>query len=404
MTTETTTDRSTEPTRVPGARRFTPETPLRIGIVGTGGIARVHAEGVQRLDGRARIVCACDIDAERVRDYQRAWDVPVGVTGLDEMLVAADLDIVHLCSPPGLHKEQAVAALRRGIHVLSEKPPALSLSELDEIAEAERVGGARFATVSQHRFGARALWLRDRVADGSLGRPLTAVCNTLWYRPDSYFEVPWRGKWDVEGGGPTMGHGIHQMDTVLSILGPWSQVVAVAARQARPVITEDVSHAIVTLRNGAVVSVVNSLLSPKETSYLRFDFEYATVELEHLYGYSDDSWTVTPAPGHEDEVADAWALGPEGFGSGHSAQFSAIIDAIERNEPLPVRLTDARSTLELIAGIYASAFTGARIHAGEIGAASPFYRTMAGSGAPWQAADGASVEPKVGTPSEEAVA
>ncbi|GAB3615119.1 Gfo/Idh/MocA family protein [Humibacter ginsengisoli] len=394
------------PGNAPTRRRITTESPLRIGIVGTGGIARVHAEGVQRLEGRARIVAACDIDADWVREYQRAWDVPIGTTTLDEMLEAADLDIVHLCSPPGLHKEQAIAALRRGIHVLSEKPPALSLAELDEIAEAEREGGAWFATVSQHRFGARALWLRDRVADGALGRPLTAVCNTLWYRPDCYFDVPWRGKWDVEGGGPTMGHGIHQMDTMLSILGPWSQVVAVAARQARPVITEDVSHAIVTLQNGAVASVVNSLLSPRETSYLRFDFEYATVELEHLYGYSDDSWTITPAPGHEDAVADAWAQGPAGFGSGHSAQFAAIIAAIERDEPLPVPLEDARNTLELIAGIYASAFTGARIHAGEIDATSAFYRSMAGSGAPWAEEAGRSASARVdrdGT-AEEAVA
>jgi predicted dehydrogenase len=362
---------------------FTPENPLRIGIVGTGGIARVHAEGVERLGGRARIVGACDIDADRVEQFQRTWDVPAGTTDLEELLDTVDLDIVHLCSPPGLHKDQALAALRRGVHVLSEKPPALSLAELDEIADAERSGGAQFATVSQHRFGSRALWLRDRVADGTLGRPFAAVCNTLWYRPDEYFEVPWRGKWDIEGGGPTMGHGIHQMDTMLSILGPWSQVVAVAARQARPVKTEDLSLAIVTLANGAVATVVNSLLSPRETSYLRFDFEYATVELEHLYGYSDDSWRITPAPGHEEAAQSAWDSGAAGSGSGHSAQFAAIIDALESGRELPVTLGQARNTLELIAGIYDSAFTDRRVRAGEVGPSSPFYRSMAGSGAPW---------------------
>jgi len=366
-------------------RVFTPESPLRVGIVGTGGIAGAHARNLATLDGRVRIVGACDIDAERVDAFTRAWDVAVGATDLEGLLDQIDLDIVHLCSPPGLHKEQAIVALRRGIHVLSEKPPALSLAELDEIAEAEEAGGARFATVSQHRFGSRAMWLRDRVADGSLGRPLTAICNTLWYRPDEYFDVPWRGRWDTEGGGPTMGHGIHQMDTMLSILGPWSQVTAVAARAARPVATEDISHAIVTLDNGAVVSVINSLLSPRETSYLRFDFEFATVELEHLYGYSDDSWRVTPAPGHEDRVAAAWALGPAGEASSHAAQFAAIVEALEHDDPLPVPLENARNTLELIAGIYASAFTRVPVAAGEIGPASPFYRSMAGNGTPWSA-------------------
>ena len=386
-------------------RAITPESPLRIGIVGTGGIARVHAENVRRLEGRAVIVGACDIDAERVADFQAEWGVPFGATDLEELLDAVDLDIVHLCSPPGLHKQQAVTALQRGIHVLSEKPPALSLAELDEIAAAEKAGGAQFATVSQHRFGSRALWLRDRVADGALGRPMTAVCHTLWYRPDAYFQVPWRGKWDIEGGGPTMGHGIHQMDTLLSVLGPWSQVVAVAARQARPVATEDLSHAIITLTNGAVASVVNSLLSPRETSYLRFDFEYATVELEHLYGYTDDSWTITPAPGHEDDVAAAWALGPTGHGSGHGAQFAAIINAIEHGQPLPVTLTDARGTLELIAGIYASAFTGNRVNTGDIHPDTPFYRSMEGGGAPWAVTpDAAATATDSDSDSAEAVA
>jgi len=357
---------------------------VRVGIIGTGGIARIHAENLRRLDGRAVMVAACDIDVDRVRAFQAAWGIEAGFTDLEVLLDAVDVDIVHLCSPPGLHKEQAVAALRRGVDVLSEKPPALSLADLDEIAEAERQGGASFATVSQHRFGGRAEWLRERIADGTLGRPTTAECNTLWYRPDSYFDVPWRGNWEVEGGGPTMGHGIHQLDTMLSILGPWSEVVAVAARRARPVLTEDLTRAIVTLESGAVVGVVNSLLSPRETSYLRFDFEFATVELEHLYGYSDANWTVTAAPGHEEEIDAAWQLGPHGVGSGHAAQFSAVVDAIEAGEPLPVTLHSARRTMELIAGVYASAFTGARVSAGDIDAASPFYRTMEGSGAPWK--------------------
>ena len=375
-----------EPERVEERRVFTPENPLRVGIVGTGGIAGAHAQNLASLGGVARIVGACDIDEGRVQAFRSTWGVPVGAAGLEELLDETELDIVHLCSPPGLHKEQAVMALRRGIHVLSEKPPALSLAELDEIGSAEASGGAQFATVSQHRFGSRAIWLRDRVADGALGRPLTAVCHTLWYRPDSYFDVPWRGRWDTEGGGPTMGHGIHQMDTLLSILGPWSRVVAVAARLARPVSTEDVSHAIVTLESGAVVSVVNSLLSPRETSYLRFDFEFATVELEHLYGYSDASWRITPAPGQEERVAAAWSLGPHGEASSHAAQFAAVIDALEAGTPIPVPFDGARNTLELIAGIYASAFTGTPVNAGQVDATSPFYRGMAGDGASWSEA------------------
>ena len=354
-----------------------------IAVVGTGGIAAVHAGDLARMAPRARIAAATDIDADRLAAFCDRWAVPRRYPDLVSLLDHERPDLVDLCSPPGLHAEQAVTCLGRGVTVLCEKPPALSLAELDAVAAAE--GPARFATVFQHRFGSGAERLRNLVAgdDGGLGRPMTAICHTLWYRPDDYFAAPWRGRWDAEGGGPTMGHGIHQMDLLLSILGPWREVVAVAARQARPTATEDLSSAIVTFDNGAVATVVNSLLSPRETSYLRFDFAQATVELEHLYGYGDANWTVTPAPGHEEAVAAAWARGPSSRPSGHAAQLAAVLDAVESGDPPPVAVPDARATLELIAAIYASAFTGRRIGRGEIGPGSPFYERMDGTGAPW---------------------
>src|SRR5215469_11258256 len=128
---------------------------------------------------------------------------------------------------------------------------------------------------------------------------------------------------------PTMGHGIHQMDMLLDVLGDWTEVSAVARTQARSMPTEDLSLAHVTFKNSAVASVVNSVLSPREESYLRFDFERATVEVTHLYGYDDDDWRVTPAPGCENDVAAAWKNAASGDGGGgqdtarssHAAQF-----------------------------------------------------------------------------------
>jgi len=265
--------------------------------------------------------------------------------------------------------------------VLCEKPPVLSLAELDRIAATAT--DAFFATVFQHRFGSGAARLRGLVGDPRLGRPTTAVCHTLWFRPDEYFAVPWRGNWEVEGGGPTMGHGIHQFDLLLSILGEWHEVVAVAARRAKPTATEDLSCALVTFENGAVATVVNSVVSPREQSYLRFDFEHASVELDHVYGYTDENWRVTAAPGHEDEVAAAWAAGPAGTPSGHTAQFAAVLSALAAGTPPPVSLPDTRLTVELIAAIYASAFTGERVLRGDIDRDSPFYHRMSGTGAPW---------------------
>lgn len=354
-----------------------------IAVAGTGVIAGIHAENLAQLGDRARLVAAADVDQGALAGFAARWSVPHGYPGLTELLDARSPDLVHLCTPPGAHREQAITCLKRGISVLCEKPPVRSLAELDEIAAAAG-GGARFATVSQHRFGSGAVRLRELVAAGRLGRPLAAMCHTLWFRPDEYFSAPWRGTWEAEGGGPTMGHGIHQVDLLLSVLGEWREVVAVAARQTKPTKTEDLSCAIVTFASGAVATVVNSLVSPKETSYLRFDFERATVQLEHLYGYTDDDWTVTPAPGFRDAVDAAWASGPRGWPSGHAAQFAAVLDALESNVDPPVTLPDARMTLELIAATYASAFTGRPVRRGEIGPESPFYQRMNGTGAPWE--------------------
>lgn len=337
---------------------------------------------MQKLADRARIVAAVDVDLDRLTEFCERWDIPNRYRSMAELLEAEELDLVHLCTPPGFHKDQAIQALRSNVNVLCEKPPALTLAEIDEITAAESESEAFFATVFQHRFGSGAQNLGRLVKESALGDPMTAICNTLWYRPDDYFDLPWRGQWLVEGGGPTMGHGIHQFDLLLSIFGGWTDVTAVAARQARPTNTEDFSSAIVRFENGAIATIINSFLSPRETSYLRFDFDHATVELEHLYGYSDDNWSLTPVPGHDD-LERVWKEGLTGKPSGHAAQFAAVFDAIEAKKPLPATSSASRSTMELIAAIYASAFTGRAVASNEIGPDSPFYSAMDGSAAPW---------------------
>ena len=349
-------------------------------IVGTGAVAGAHAEAIARAGGRARLVGVVDVEPERATAFAAEWDVPT-FARLADLLDAERPDLVHLCTPPGSHLPLALECLAAGASPVVEKPPVLSLAEFDRLRAAEAEAGVPVATVFQHRFGSGAVRLRRLVAEGALGRPLLASANTLWFRDDDYFAVPWRGRWELEGGGPTMGHGIHQFDLLLSILGPWSSVSAVAARQARSTETEDVSAALVRFDSGAVATVVNSLVSPRQTSQLRFDFELGTVDLEHLYGYSDADWTFTAAPGVDTRV---WEGGTD-TPSGHTAQFAAVLDALDAGGTPPVSTADTRVTMEFVAAVYASAFTGRVIGRGEITEGHPFYRGMAGSGAPWSA-------------------
>jgi predicted dehydrogenase len=368
--------------------------PIRIAIAGTGNIARVHAAALRAAAadtadtlgaGAATIVAAADVDDGRLGAFRDEFGVPAGYRDLGELLAAERPDLVHVCTPPSTHHGQALACLRAGASVLVEKPPTISLREFDELTAAEGPGGGPpwFATVFQHRFGSGQRRLKALAARGVLGRPLVAVCHTTWFRDQAYFDVGWRGRWDTEGGGPTMGHGIHQMDMLLDALGDWTEVSAVARLQARRMRTEDVSLAHVTFASGAVASVVNSVLSPREESFLRFDFERATVEVTHLYGYTDDDWRVTAAPGHEQDVATAWKQDDGGTRSGHAAQFRAVLSALRAGTRPPVSPAESRRTMSLVAAVYASAFTRRPVTPGDLAPGTPFYRQMNGGLCPW---------------------
>ena len=191
----------------------------------------------------------------------------------------------------------AVELLEAGCSVLLEKPPTTNLADMDVLAAAEAASSGSVYVVFQHRHGSGARRAHRLLASGALGTPQVAVCETLWYRPDSYFLPEWRGNWAGEGGGPTLGHGIHQIDLLLHLMGPWESVDARAARIARPVEFEDVSMAMVTFGSGAVGTVVTSLLSPRELSRIRVDTTGGTLEVDHVYGYRDADWSLDARSG-----------------------------------------------------------------------------------------------------------
>ncbi|HVX45494.1 MAG TPA: Gfo/Idh/MocA family oxidoreductase [Mycobacteriales bacterium] len=349
--------------------------PLRVGIIGTGNIARAHVRALRSLEGRAEIVAATDIDPDHLQKFCGEQEIASAHPTVEQMLAQESLDLVHICTPPGGHADQAIACLEAGASVVCEKPPCLTLADFDRILEAEKRNSGHFITIFQHRFGSSGKHLKSLIDSGRLGDPYVAICHTLWFRGDAYYEVPWRGRWDTEGGGPTMGHGIHQIDLLGHLLGDWVEISATARRMARHVDTEDVSFAHVTFASGAVASIVNSILSPREESYLRFDFAKATVEVTHLYGYNRSSWKWTSAPGVEEEL---WQPPEPDVPSSHAAQLADVVDAIERGErPEPSGPT-ARRTLEIVAGLYASAFTGERVRREDLGPDHPFYAAMHG--------------------------
>ncbi|MGX1668954.1 Gfo/Idh/MocA family protein [Streptomyces sp. NPDC055400] len=365
-----------------------PLRPLRAAVVGAGGIARSsHLPALQKLaaEGETDVVAVVDVDDTAVRAFADAFRIPYASTDLDAMLAEVRPDLVVLCTPPAVHREQSVAALRAGAWVWCEKPPCPSLADYDAVEAAEKGGdGDPYASiVFQHRFGSGARHVRRLLREGAFGRPLVAHCQTTWYRDTAYYAVPWRGRWATEGGGPAMGHGIHQTDLLLDLMGPWTEVRGMAARLVHDVETEDVSTAQIRFADGAVGTVVNSVLSPDEVSRIRIDCELATIELTHLYGYRNADWRITPAPGVPEETVAGWHDFGEDEPSSHLAQLRALVADIKAGRRHATSGAGGRQTLEFITALYKSAFTDVPVRAGDITPGDPYYTALHGNAQGW---------------------
>ncbi|MEU3619363.1 Gfo/Idh/MocA family oxidoreductase [Streptomyces sp. NPDC006872] len=360
---------------------------IRAAVIGTGAIGRgSHLPALKQLaaEGETEVVAAVDIDATAVEAFCAQSGVPHAYTDLELMLAEQRPDLVTICTPPTLHREQSVAALRAGAWVWCEKPPVPTLADYDAVeAEEGETAGPYSSIVFQHRFGSGARHVRRLLDEQALGRPLVAHCQTTWYRDTAYYAVPWRGRWQTEGGGPAMGHGIHQMDLLLDLLGPWSEVRAMAGRLVHDVETEDVSTALVRFESGAMATVVNSVLSPDEVSRIRIDCERATVELTHLYGHSNADWSVTPAPDVPGDEAAAWQDFGADVPSSHLAQLRELVASMRAGRRPRSSGADGRTSLELISALYKSAFTDTTVRRGEIGPGDPYYTALHGGAPGW---------------------
>ncbi|MBD3940559.1 Gfo/Idh/MocA family oxidoreductase [Microbacterium sp. NEAU-LLC] len=327
---------------------------LRCAIVGTGSIAHLHAAAVA-VYPHAELIAATDLSRASADAFAERHGVPAVYDDLDSLLAAEHPDVVLICTPPGAHPAQTLAAFAAGAHVIVEKPPAPSLDELRQMTEAAAAAGRELAVVFQQRTGTAAAHVKRLLDSRALGRPLVAQCQTLWYRGADYFAVPWRGKWATEGGGTTLGHAIHQIDLLAFLLGDWTRVEGRLWRLDRETQTEDVSTATIVFEGGVVAQMVSSTLSPREVSTLRIDTEKATITVDHLYGHGHENWRITPAAHVDAAEAASWALPEAEEPSGHEPLLRDVFDALRSGAPLPPVADSPARSIEIVAAVYASA-------------------------------------------------
>ena len=350
--------------------------PLRAAIIGTGAVAALHAASLEQIDG-VELVAVADVMPGRAAEFAgghaagaRAYE------SLEALFDAETVDVVHLCTPPGVHRPQAVAAFAHGAHVIAEKPPALSLTELRSMTDAAAAAGREFAVVFQQRTGSAADHVKRLLDAGAFGRALFATCNTLWFRDAEYYSVPWRGRWETEGGGTTLSHGIHQIDLLAYLLGDWREAQAQLWRQARDVQTEDVSTGTILFEAGTVASVSTSVVSPRQTSSIRIDTEKATIEVDHLYGHDPSHWRITPAPSVGEDEAAGWAFGSDVVASGHDALLASVYASLFAGDPLPAVAAEPARALEIVTAFYASAREGGPVERSRVQADAALRGTL----------------------------
>ncbi len=354
--------------------------PIRAALIGTGGIVSSHVAALQQARDRVHFVAAVDIVAEKVADFCSKHGVPGSYTDVATMLQQEQPQLVLIATPPTTHCDLAVQCLEAGAWVLCEKPLVASLAEMDRIEAAEARTGNYCSSVFQWRFGSGGQHLKALIANGELGRPLVATSLVTWWRSDAYYAVPWRGKWATESGGVTMIHGIHPIDFLLWLMGDWQEVRAMMGTLNHNIEVEDVSMASVRFANGAMANLTNSVNSPREESYMRFDFQRATVELTHLYRYANENWhySLGPDSPYQAELA-RWAALPSEVPSSHGTQLSSFLDHMARGERPPVSGPDVRPTIEFLASLYKSAIAGQPVLRGSIQPGDPFYTRMNGA-------------------------
>jgi predicted dehydrogenase len=352
-------------------------TSRRVAIIGTGGISGAHTAAWEHNADRVTPVAAVDIDKARVEEFAAKHGIPATYTDAAEMLAAEKPDLVSICTPPAFHFPIIKRCLEAGAWVFCEKPLVASLRELDEIAELEKSTGNACVSVFQWRFGAAAQHLRQQIDAGTFGKPYVGICQTTWYRDEAYYEVPWRGTWKSELGGVNMGQAIHLIDLMVWLMGNnWAEVSAVTDTLRHDIEVEDTALAILRFRSRALVSIVSSVLSPDQVSRVRLDFERATLEVEALYRYGNEDWTITPPP--DKELPDgAWPPASDDRAS-HGEELIYVLDAMRDGTRPPANVDEIRPTFELLTAIYKSSRTGGPVAQGSILPGDPFYQHVSG--------------------------
>jgi predicted dehydrogenase len=227
--------------------------------------------------------------------------------------------------------------VRRGIHVLVEKPLDVTTARIDALLEEAARAQVRVGVIFQERLLPDVVDLKARIDRGDLGRPLLISGFVKWYRPPEYYSGSrWRGTPGLDGGGVLMNQGIHTVDLLLHLFGPVARVTGRVATRRHDIPVEDTAAALLEFTSGAL-----GVVEASTAAYPGFP---RRIEVTGTRGS-----VVHEDPPRPAAVADA---------APHRRVFEDFIGAVRHGRTPACDGREGRASVAVIEAIYRSATSG----------------------------------------------
>lgn len=337
------------------------------GIIGAGMIASVHARALREIPGTTLVGVYSTTPQKReafaAKENCRAFN------RLEEMLADPAIDIVCICTPSGAHQDPALACIAAGKHCLIEKPLEVTLEKCDRIIAAAEEKGVKVAVVFPSRFYEQAMQLKEAVDTSRFGAIVLGDAYVKWHRSEAYYKSnPWRGTWDLDGGGALMNQGIHSVDLLQWYMGPVKKVQAFRAnRKHKEIAVEDTVVASLEFENGALGNITcSTAIFPGELKRIEINGTAGTAVLQESNLVRWELQEMTAADEAIREQSKQSGLSHGGGASnpadisfkGHQLQIEDLIHAINTNGTPLVDGREGRKAVEIVLAVYRSAAIG----------------------------------------------
>ena len=225
---------------------------LKIALIGCGGIAQAHWQGIQRIATRVDVTAVVDKNPEMANAMSEQTGAKA-FTDIEEALEMGDFDAVDIMLPHDLHESAALACFGAGKHVLMEKPMAHSLESAERILEASDKVDTVFMIAEQAQYWTDIVKARELMDAGAIGDVISAGGNfydRVVLDPDK--PPPWRYSLAISGGGLTIDGGAHWIRPLRMMMGEIDEVIGVAGRHVPRMEGESWSRMLMKFENGTV--------------------------------------------------------------------------------------------------------------------------------------------------------